>query len=59
MLPTVPNTVERQRIIALSLEHRIPSIYPFSFFAKEGGLIAYGFDHVDLFKRAAPYALGF
>jgi putative ABC transport system substrate-binding protein len=55
VLPTVPNSVERQRIIAASLQHRIPSIYPFSFYAKEGGLIAYGFDNVDLFRRAAPY----
>ena len=44
VLPTVPN-----------FQHRLPAIYPFSFFAKEGGLIAYGFDNIDLFKRAAPY----
>jgi putative ABC transport system substrate-binding protein len=55
VLPTVPNSVERQRIYSISLEHRVPVIYPFSFFAKEGGLIAYGFDNVDLFRRAAPY----
>jgi putative ABC transport system substrate-binding protein len=55
VLPTVPNSVERQRIISLSLKQRLPSIYPFSFYAKEGGLIAYGFDNVDLFRRAAPY----
>jgi putative tryptophan/tyrosine transport system substrate-binding protein len=55
VLPTVPNSVERQRIFSVSLQHRLPAIYPFSFFAKEGGLIAYGFDNVDLFRRAAPY----
>ena len=55
VLPTVPNSVERQRIFSLSLQHRLPAIYPFSFYAKEGGLIAYGFDNVDLFRRAAPY----
>ena len=55
VLPTVPNSVERQRIFSLSLEHRLPAIYPFSFYAKEGGLIAYGFDNIDLFRRAAPY----
>ncbi len=44
VLPTVPNSVERQRIFSLSLQHRLPAIYPFSFYAKEGGLIAYGFD---------------
>ena len=55
VLPTVPNSVERQRIFSLSIQHRLAAIYPFSFFAKEGGLIAYGFDNIDLFKRAAPY----
>jgi putative ABC transport system substrate-binding protein len=55
VLPTVPNSVERQRIFSLTLQHRLPAIYPFSFFAREGGLIAYGFNNVDLFRRAAPY----
>jgi putative ABC transport system substrate-binding protein len=55
VLPTVPNSVERQRIFSLTLQHRLPAIYPFSFFAKEGGLMAYGFNNVDLFRRAAPY----
>jgi len=55
LLPTVPNSVERQRILSLSLQHRLPAIYPFSFYAQEGGLIAYGFDNIDLFRRAAPY----
>jgi putative ABC transport system substrate-binding protein len=55
VLPTVPNSVERQSIFSLTLRHRLPTIYPFSFFAKDGGLIAYGFNNVDLFRRAAPY----
>jgi putative ABC transport system substrate-binding protein len=55
VLPTVPNSVERRRIFSLTLQHRLPTIYPFSFFAKEGGLMAYGFNNVDLFRRAAPY----
>jgi putative tryptophan/tyrosine transport system substrate-binding protein len=55
VLPTVPNSVERQRIFSLTLQHRLPAIYPFSFFATEGGLMAYGFNNVDLFRRAAPY----
>jgi putative tryptophan/tyrosine transport system substrate-binding protein len=55
VLPTVPNSVERQTIFSLTLQHRLPTIYPFSFFAKEGGLISYGFNNVDLFRRAAAY----
>jgi putative ABC transport system substrate-binding protein len=30
-------------------------VYPFAFHARTGGLIAYGFDSVDLFRRAGPY----
>jgi len=32
---------------------------PLSFYAKQGGLIAYGFDNIDLFRRAAPYVAWF
>jgi putative tryptophan/tyrosine transport system substrate-binding protein len=55
VLPNVPNSVERQTIFSLTLQHRLPAIYRFSFFAKEGGLISYGFDNVDLFRRGAAY----
>jgi putative tryptophan/tyrosine transport system substrate-binding protein len=55
VLPTVPNSVERETIFSRTRLHRLPAIYPFSFFAKEGGLISYGFDNVDLFRRSAAY----
>jgi putative tryptophan/tyrosine transport system substrate-binding protein len=44
----------RERIIA-SVRHSVPTIYPFRYFAQEGGLISYGVDVVDLHKRAATY----
>ena len=56
ILPTPINSVERRRIFSLATQHRLPAIYPFTFAAKNGGLMAYGFDAVDLFRRAAPYA---
>jgi hypothetical protein len=34
---------------------RLPAIYPYRFFAEEGGLIAYGIDGADQFRRAADY----
>jgi putative ABC transport system substrate-binding protein len=37
------------------VEHRLPGMFPFPEFAQEGGLIAYGPDYVDLFRRAATY----
>jgi putative ABC transport system substrate-binding protein len=46
---------QRQRIIALTTERRLPAIYPIRFFVTDGGLIAYGIDRVDLFRRAAAY----
>jgi ABC-type uncharacterized transport system substrate-binding protein len=46
---------QRQRIITLAAEHRLPAIYPIQVFVTEGGLIAYGIDRVDLFRRAATY----
>ena len=55
VLPTPANAVHRERILSFTAEHRLPAIYPFSYFAKEGGLIAYGFDSRDLFRRAAAY----
>jgi putative ABC transport system substrate-binding protein len=55
VLPTPVNSVQRQRIYSLATQHRLPAIYPFAFHAKSGGLVAYGFDAVDLFRRAGPY----
>ena len=46
---------QRQRIIALAAERRLPAIYPIRVFVTDGGLIAYGIDRIDLFRRAAAY----
>jgi putative ABC transport system substrate-binding protein len=48
-------TVHQQRIVALAAEHRLPAVYPFDFFARNGGLMSYGVDIDDLFRRAASY----
>jgi putative tryptophan/tyrosine transport system substrate-binding protein len=48
-------TVHQQRIVELAAEHRLPTVYPFDFFARNGGLMSYGVDIDDLFRRAAPY----
>jgi putative tryptophan/tyrosine transport system substrate-binding protein len=42
-------------IVALAAQYRLPAIYPFAFFAKEGGLISYGFDERDQFRQGAVY----
>lgn len=48
-------TVNRSLIISLAAHWRIPTIYPYKYFAEEGGLISYGVDVLDLFRRAAEY----
>jgi hypothetical protein len=42
-------------IIALASRHRLPAIYGSRFFAVEGGLISYGPDDIDQFRKAAGY----
>jgi putative ABC transport system substrate-binding protein len=53
--PSPVNTVNRKRLIELTAEHRIPAVYPFRFYVPDGGLIAYGFNATDQFRRAASY----
>jgi putative ABC transport system substrate-binding protein len=54
--PSPVNTVNRLRIIALTNQMRIPTIYPFRFYVQDGALMAYGFNAADQFKRAGTYA---
>jgi putative tryptophan/tyrosine transport system substrate-binding protein len=39
----------------LVAKFRIPAIYPYRYFAEAGGLLSYGVDALDLFRRAAEY----
>jgi putative tryptophan/tyrosine transport system substrate-binding protein len=45
----------RGSIIILAARHRLPAIYPFRYFAAEGGLISYGFDLIDQWRGPATY----
>jgi putative tryptophan/tyrosine transport system substrate-binding protein len=46
---------ERKRIVELAVKHRLPAIYPQKEFVDEGGLMSYGADFDDLYRRAAVY----
>ena len=46
---------ERKRIVELAVKHRLPTIYPQKEFVDEGGLMSYGADYDDLYRRAAVY----
>ena len=55
VLPNGLAQVHRGLIIALAARHRLPAVYPFRFFITDGGLISYGPDDVDQFRRVAGY----
>ena len=48
--------LHRAEIISLAARYRLPAVYPFRFFAELGGLLSYGNDLTDNFRRAASYA---
>jgi putative ABC transport system substrate-binding protein len=47
--------VQRQSIIVLASNHKLPAIYPYTEFVQDGGLMSYGVDRRDLYRRAANY----
>ena len=48
-------TAERRRIVELATKYRLPAIYFQKEFVDEGGLMSYGADYTDLFRKAAHY----
>jgi putative ABC transport system substrate-binding protein len=45
----------RAAIVQFMAEHRLPGMFPFRQFVDEGGLLAYGPDYTDMYRRAATY----
>ena len=45
----------RGTIFLLAAQHRLPAVYPFRYFAAEGGLMSYGPDQIDQWRGAATY----
>src|SRR5262249_46289648 len=56
IMPSVFPARHRERIVAQAAHHRIPTVYPLTHFVEAGGLLSYGNDYADQFKRAASYA---
>jgi putative ABC transport system substrate-binding protein len=48
-------TIQRGLLISLAARHRLPAVYPYSFFVRAGGLLSYGPNLIDLYRRAAGY----
>jgi putative ABC transport system substrate-binding protein len=55
VLPHPVNINNRVLLIELTARLHVPAIYPFRYFATSGGLLAYGFNQVDLWRGAAGY----
>ncbi|HJZ99039.1 MAG TPA: ABC transporter substrate-binding protein [Candidatus Solibacter sp.] len=56
IVTAIPLTaVHRALIVTLAAKHRLPAVYPFRFFAVSGGLISYGADSIEPYRRAAGY----
>jgi putative tryptophan/tyrosine transport system substrate-binding protein len=47
--------LHRKLIIELAARHRLPAIYPFAYYADDGGLLAYGPNSIDQYRLAAGY----
>jgi len=55
MTGTRPFFAERKRIVELAGKHRLPAIYPQKEYVEAGGLMFYGTDYDDLYRKAAHY----
>jgi putative ABC transport system substrate-binding protein len=55
MMSTGPFFAERKRIVELARKYQLPAIYPQKEYVDEGGLMSYGADFDDLYRRAAVY----
>ena len=56
VMPEAFLIVHRAEVTSLAARYRLPAVYPYRSFAEIGGLLSYGFDRLDNFRRAAGYA---
>jgi ABC-type uncharacterized transport system substrate-binding protein len=56
VMPDIFLTAHRAEIVSLAVRHRLPAVYPYRFFTDLGGLLSYGNDPRDNFRRAAKSA---
>jgi putative ABC transport system substrate-binding protein len=55
VLTDIFTTINKEAIIKMAAKYRLPAIYPFKFFAVSGGLISYGIDNIEIYRRSANY----
>ena len=54
-MPDAFTDLHRAPIILAAARHNVPAVYWASEFARDGGLLSYGNERVDIFRRAATY----
>jgi putative ABC transport system substrate-binding protein len=55
VMPDNFTSLYRQQFVSLAARFRIPTIYPYRYFAEEGGLMSYGADPIAVFGQASDY----
>jgi putative ABC transport system substrate-binding protein len=55
VIPDVFMDAHRVPIILAAARNNVPTVYSLSAFAKDGGLLSYGVDRVEIFRRSASY----
>jgi putative ABC transport system substrate-binding protein len=48
-------TVHRELIVQIAAREQLPTVYPYRYFVTSGGLVSYGIDNIDLWRRTASY----
>ena len=56
VMPNSFTDTHRAEIISLVTRYGVPAVYPFRYWTELGGLLSYGNDQIDNFRRAATYA---
>jgi ABC-type uncharacterized transport system substrate-binding protein len=55
VMPETFLNIHRRQVLSLAAQHHLPAAYPYRFFAELGGLLSYGSDPVNNFRRVATY----
>jgi putative ABC transport system substrate-binding protein len=56
VLPTPLFALNRDLIVRLAAQRHLPTVYPFRYYATAGGLMSYGIDAIDVYRRVSQYA---
>jgi putative ABC transport system substrate-binding protein len=55
VMPDITTSAHRAPIISAAARNNVPAVYPYSFIARDGGLLSYGPEQEDTWRRAASY----